>query len=529
MSDLRDFTGKNRVFTGTDAITTPSGTTGQRVNGTAKLRFNTTTNLMEYYTGTDWKSIDSPPLITQFTLDGGSDVTSANIDASAGGNATIEVKGSLFDTTGATVSFVGTGETVSTQSITRNSANLLTVTVARSDFDNSNEPYSIKVTNGSGLSAELADAITQDQAVTFVNAADTNFDVFDSVRSSGTIAAADLCGATDPDGDTITYSVSSGSLPTGFTLNTSTGAITYSSVSAVGTDTQTTFSITAATTAANATRQFKITVKAPVVQSFTSTGAQTFTPPAAISAVDVLVVAGGGTGGNQHGGGGGAGGLIYRPGFSVTGGSAVSLNVGAGGNGMPQSPSNGTHPGGNGNNTTFSTLTAIGGGQGPSHNGSGGGLSGQPGGSGGGGNADPTGSPPGGTGVQPTQSGDSGTYGFGNPGGAGHPSAPWVGGGGGGAGSAGENTPGGRGGNGGSGRSYNISGSSVGYAGGGGGGGHNAPGGASGGSGGGAGAGPHPAQGAGGTANRGGGAGGSGAGGVNTTLPGGSGVVIVKF
>ena len=525
MSDLRDFTGKNRVFTGTDSIRTPLGTTAQRVNGQAKIRFNTTTNLMEYYTGTDWKSIDSPPLITQFTVDGGSDVTAANIDGSASGNATIEVKGSLFDTTGAAVTFVGTSETLTTESITRNSANLLTVTVQRSSFDNTNEPYAIKVTNGSGLSAELADAITQDQSPVFTNAADTNFDVIDSARSSGTIAAADLCGATDPDSDTITYSVSSGSLPSGFTLNTSNGNITYSSVSAVGSDTETAFTIQAATASANATRQFKITVKAPQVQSFTSTGAQTFTVPAALSTVDVLVIAGGGTGGNQHGGGGGAGGLIYRPGFSVTGGSPISLNVGAGGNGMPQSPSNGTHSGGNGNNTTFSTLTAIGGGQGPSHNG-GGGLSGQPGGSGGGGNSDSTGSPPGGTGTQPTQSGDSGTYGFGNPGGNGHPSTPWVGGGGGGAG---ENAPGGRGGNGGSGKSYNISGSSVGYAGGGGGGGHNAPGGSSGGSGGGAGAGPSPAQGGAGTANRGGGSGGSAAGGTNSCLPGGSGVVIVKF
>ena len=526
MSDLRDFTGKNRVFTGTDGITTPSGSTGQRVNGTAKLRFNTTTNLMEYYTGTDWKSIDSPPLITQFTLDGGSDVTSANIDGSASGNATIEVKGSLFDTTGATVTFVGTGETISTQSITRNSANLLTVTVARSDFDQSNEPYSIKVTNGSGLSAELADAIQQDQVPTFTNAADTNFDIFDSVRGSGTIAANDLCGATDPDGDTITFSVSSGSLPSGCTLNTSTGAITYSSVSAVGSDTVSTFTISAATTSATATRQFTITVKAPVATSFTSLGAQTFTPPAAISSIDVLVVAGGGVGGNQHGGGGGAGGLIYRPGFSVTGGSGVPLNVGAGGVGMPQSSSNGTTPNGNGSNTTFSTLTAIGGGQGPSHNSSPGGLSGQPGGSGGGGNADPTGSPPGGTGVQPTQSGDSGTYGFGNPGGSGHPAAPWVGGGGGGAGGAGENTPGGRGGNGGSGKSYNISGSSVGYAGGGGGGSNGlgfGPGGG-GGAGQGSNSGGNPA-----TANRGSGGGGGGNANPRPGGSGGKGVVIVSY
>ncbi len=527
MSDLRDFTGKNRVFTGTDSITAPSGTTGQRVDGTAKLRFNTTTNLMEYYTGTDWKSIDSPPLITQFTLDGGSDVTTANIDSSQSGNATIEVKGSLFDTTGAVVTFVGTSETITTQSITRNSANLLTVTVARSDFDNTNEPYSIKVTNGSGLSAELAEAIQQDQTPTFTNAADTNFDVFDSVRSSGTIAAADLCGATDPDSDTITYSVSSGSLPTGFTLNTSTGAITYSSVSAVGSDTQTTFTISAATASATATRQFKITVKAPVIQSFTSTGAGTFSAPSAISAIDVLVIAGGGTGGNQHGGGGGAGGLIYRPGFPISPGSPISLSVGSGGNGMPPQGSNGTRPDGNGSNTTFSTLTAIGGGQGPSHGG-GGGIPGQPGGSGGGGNSDPSGTPPGGTGTQPSQPGDSGTYGFGNNGGHGHPSNNWTGGGGGGAGGAAGNASNNNGGPGGSGKSYNISGSSVGYAGGGGGGGHNAPGGSPGGSGGGSGGGPHPAVGGAGTANRGGGAGGSASGG-DASQPGGSGVVIVSY
>ena len=98
MSDLRDFTGKNRRFTGTDAETITSGTTAQRVDGTGKLRFNTTTNLMEYYTGTDWKSIDAPPTITQFTVDGGADVTSANINSTDSGNATIEVKGSLFDT-----------------------------------------------------------------------------------------------------------------------------------------------------------------------------------------------------------------------------------------------------------------------------------------------------------------------------------------------------------------------------------------------------------------------------------------------
>ena len=70
MSDLRDFTGKNRRFTGTQSIDLPTGTTGQRDtgHGSGALRFNSTTGLMEYYTGTDWKAVDSPPNITGFAL-----------------------------------------------------------------------------------------------------------------------------------------------------------------------------------------------------------------------------------------------------------------------------------------------------------------------------------------------------------------------------------------------------------------------------------------------------------------------------
>ena len=40
---------------------------------------------MEYYDGTNWKSIDSPPSVTGFTIDdiGGSAVTSGTIDNEA--------------------------------------------------------------------------------------------------------------------------------------------------------------------------------------------------------------------------------------------------------------------------------------------------------------------------------------------------------------------------------------------------------------------------------------------------------------
>ena len=107
------------------------------------------------------ESIDAPPVINNFSLDGGSPGTTGVINSVAGGNATIAINGSFFDTTASTVTFEGSGETLNTASITRNSSNLITVTVARSGFDNSNEPYSIKVLNSSGLSATLADALTQ--------------------------------------------------------------------------------------------------------------------------------------------------------------------------------------------------------------------------------------------------------------------------------------------------------------------------------------------------------------------------------
>src|SRR6056300_1680018 len=181
MADLRDFTGKNKRFTGTSGERISTGTTGERVNTTGVLRYNSTTNLMEYYNGSDWKPIDSPPVITSFSIDGGSNVTSGVVDNEGGGTVSIAVNGSLFDTTGANVTLVGSGETLTPDSLTRNSANLLTTVFTESAFDIGNSPYTLKVTNGSGLSAELADAISADQiAPTFTNAADTTITQFDS-------------------------------------------------------------------------------------------------------------------------------------------------------------------------------------------------------------------------------------------------------------------------------------------------------------------------------------------------------------
>ncbi len=254
-----------------------------------------------------------------------------------------------------------------------------------------------------------------------------------------------------------------------------------------------------------------------IVHRFNASG--TFTPPPGVNAVDVLVVAGGGGGGTSQAfgdagaGGGGAGGLVYRTGFSV--GSTVSVTVGAGG---AAGDGPGHEFGGQGSNSVFGTLTALGGG-----GGAGGNAQGASGGSGGGSRGNP-----GGAATQP----GAATTGFGFRGGnmGGSPGgAPATGGGG--AGGTGQDiagTTGEAGGAGGIGLQYSISGTPTYYAGGGGGGAAQnraAPG--AGGLGGGGAGGRTDTAATAGTPNTGGGGGGG-----NNSIAGaagGSGVVIVRY
>ncbi|MFA7121387.1 MAG: DUF2341 domain-containing protein, partial [Bacilli bacterium] len=181
---------------------------------------------------------------------------------------------------------------------------------------------------------------------------------------------------------------------------------------------------------------------------YTETGSHTYTVPAGVSSVAVLIVGGGGGGaGRDVSGGGGAGGLIFRPGYTVTPGSTLTVDVGAGGAGgvdyaatpIPNSS------GENGGNSTFGDLTALGGGGGGYYL-----ASGISGGSGGG--AGREGIPNvGGSALQP----GSESGGYGNPGGRGSGGAGTsdAGGGGGGAGMPGTNGVVNKGGNGGQGLS----------------------------------------------------------------------------
>jgi len=446
----------NTEITGTEAAKMPVGTTAQRANVQAgDIRFNSTTALMEYYDGTQWKSIDSPPAITS--------ISPSNI-ADSDNDVDITITGSNFIIGGQTVTAIGAnGSTITAATVTRVSATELTANFDGTSFDNAQEPYDIKVENtASSLSITSADVLNVNASPAWTVSAGSLGTIYDSLRTGVSFTT----GATDSEGATLTYSVSVGSLPAGLSIDSSTGTIS-GNATAVGSDTTSTFTLSVTDGTNTVTRQYSIAVLAPVITSYTSTGSGTFSVPSGITAVDVLVVAGGGGGASYYyGAGGGAGGLIYRPAFPVTPGGSVSYSVGGGAASIPYTyPDAPQTTGNDGQNSSFGTLTAVGGGGGARQLGSGS-ANGRSGGSGGGGASSHGGSAvaAGGPGQQPSQPGDSGTYGFGSPGG----SSDYGSGGGGGAGGSGGNAPNYAGGAGGVGKQYDISGSQVYYAGGGG-------------------------------------------------------------
>lgn len=249
----------------------------------------------------------------------------------------------------------------------------------------------------------------------------------------------------------------------------------------------------------------------PDLCSGTATGTLGWNNAVKQSALASALVIGGGGGGGGAGSGGGAGGYMYNPNISIAVG-AFPVTIGAGGAGGV-----GAAPGSKGQNSSFASIIAIGGGNGVSH----GGGQGGDGGSGGGGSILTGGTAPlGGVASQ------------GNNGGAGFIQGSWVGtsGGGGGAGAVGataSGVPGG--GNGGIGLANSITGSAVYYAGGGGSGEINGSYVGAGGNGGG-GSGTVNGGGTAGAANTGGGGGGgSYNGGYANGGAGGSGVVIISY
>jgi len=336
-------TGKTEIYTTTGWKDMASGipfgnTAGRPTAVTGQPYFNGETSRLEMYTATGWQNIvQEVPGVASIT---GTYSESAN-------SGTITIAGTNF-VSGATASAIGTnGVEVLASSTTYNS--LVQLTAAFTGLSNANEPYDIKVTNPSNLFGMLPDAL-------YVNASPIWQTASGSLGSfAEQVSISVSATATDSD-STITYALASGStLPSGVSLNSSTGVIS-GTLPNITTDTTYSFAVNATDGVNIIPRTFNIISIATVE-------------------VEYLVIAGGGSGASP-GGGGGAGGYRYGTGLGLLRSSNYLVTVGNGANAVTNTQGN------KGNNSVFGTISATGGGIGGNSSGAG------PGGSGGGSSRD---------------------------------------------------------------------------------------------------------------------------------------------
>ena len=210
----------------TDFVKLPSGTTAQRPGSAAagQFRFNTTIGDAEIYNGTAWVRMGTAPP-TYSSVDYPGDDTALD---PAGGQSLI-INGGTFNT-GITLTIGGT----TPSSITRNSSTQLTVTAPAKTAGS----YSIVFTNTDGGTATATNVVSYNGIPAFSVAAGSLGSKKDGETVSLSVAA------TEPDSGAITHTVTSGALPSGLSLNASTGAITGTAPS-VSASTTYSFTITA--------------------------------------------------------------------------------------------------------------------------------------------------------------------------------------------------------------------------------------------------------------------------------------------
>jgi hypothetical protein len=362
--------------TGTEGSKLAVGTTAQRGSTTGQFRFNSTLELGEYYDGTVFKVIDNPPTV--------SSVNTPNIESSAL-PADVVITGVGFSSTITSVKFIGNDATeITSGTVVRDSSTQITAQVPDT-VTSANEPWDVQVTNSSTLKATLADGINIDAYPVFGVAAGSLGTLTDDTRAASNVTNVT---ATDDEGDTVTFSVTSGSIPSGLTFGSN--GVWSGTADAVGSNTTSTFTVTATDSNNTISREYSIIVQMPTATGGTKTTYGDYTVHTFLStanfvlntskALDVLIVGGGAGGGCRHGGGGGAGGLIEITGSTALSGTYV-CTIGPGGG-----ITTGAGAGNDGTDTTFVcaansvTFTADGGGGGASF----GAATGRDGGSGGG-------------------------------------------------------------------------------------------------------------------------------------------------
>jgi hypothetical protein len=172
--------------------------------------------------------------------------------------------------------------------------------------------YTLSVTNTDGGSASYVGGISYSALPVWSTSAGSL-----GTADSGTTISTITLAATE-NAQTITYAVTSGTLPSGLTLNSNGN-------------------ITGTLSGSATTYNFTVTATDPQGQTASRNFSYAVNVAPATSSIDYLVVAGGGAGGtcsdtHQYGAGGGAGGLLTGTISSgITNGTSFTITVGAGG------------------------------------------------------------------------------------------------------------------------------------------------------------------------------------------------------
>jgi len=307
----------------------PSGlNAGRPANPTfGQLYSNGETARLEIYTqASGWQNIvqETPGVAS----------ASGTYNESAG-SGTFTVSGTNF-VDGAIAYAVGTnGIEYQATSTTYNS--LVQLTTIFSNLSVAYEPYDIKIVNPSNLFGLLPDAFYINDSPVWSTAAG-------SLGSYPHGSVSIQLASTDDESNSRTYSIASGSLPTGLSLSSS-GLISGTSIAEAGAYS---FVVSVNDGSNAVSRSFSITSTGPVVTGGTLSSDstyyyRTFKSNSSLGvtgnlSADTIVLAGGGAGGNHMGGGGGAGGLLIQSStLFATGSYTVTFGSGGSNSGSVES------------------------------------------------------------------------------------------------------------------------------------------------------------------------------------------------
>jgi len=208
--NIADLKFQNSVDIGTESTKVAAGTNAERPSSpeVGDIRYNSDIGKNEAYDADGWTAIAPPPSISAVSP------TSINESDTT---QTIVITGQKFDANATGLMVDSNGASITPTTSTRNSSSQITITYSGGDVvSNTNEPYDVKVTNGTGLSAVLEDAVSLNETPDWSTTSGTLATVVEDEAMSSVQLSA-----TDPEGSSVTYSVASGSLPSGITLSSS--------------------------------------------------------------------------------------------------------------------------------------------------------------------------------------------------------------------------------------------------------------------------------------------------------------------